>query len=144
VGAIAAFVPRTIWENKPRGVGSLYAQRFLGAAKSGTTIPVSPEAEMYWNFGIPGVILLSILYGALLRPMYNLFWRYYPSAFVTVLYVLFITRFQFSSDRLVGLEQRIFLLIVCYMVIMIFVPKEEQFRNRVAARTLGPMRGAQS
>ena len=142
VGAVAAFIPRTIWPDKPRGVGSLYAQLFLGAAKSGTTIPVSPEAEMYWNFGIPGVVLLSILYGSVLRMMYNLFWRYYPSAFVTVLYVLFITRFQFSSDRLVVLEQRVFLLALCYIVIMTFVPKDEPLRNRGFVRPLDAMRSA--
>jgi hypothetical protein len=144
VGAIAAVVPRTLWPDKPRGVGSLYAQLFLGATKSGTTIPVSPEAEMYWNFGIPGVILLSILYGAMLRGVYNFYWRHYPSAFATIIYALFITRFQFSSDRLVVLEQRIILLIICYTAMAMLVPKDRPLANRHSIRPLGTMRSAQS
>lgn len=128
-GALAAFIPRTIWPGKPRGVGSLYAQLFLGASKSGTTIPVEPEAEMYWNFGIPGVILLSILYGALLRVAYNFYWRRYPNPFAVVFYVFVITRFQFSSDWLVGLEQRLFLLAICYALIAMLVPANERVEN---------------
>jgi hypothetical protein len=142
VGAVAAFIPRTIWPNKPRGVGSLYAQLFLGASKSGTTIPVSPEAEMYWNFGIPGVILLSILYGAMLRGAYNLYWRHYPSGFATVFYIMFVTRFQFSSDRLVILEQRLVLLVICYMVLVMLVPRDRPWASRHPGQPLGAARSA--
>jgi oligosaccharide repeat unit polymerase len=142
VGAVAAFIPRTIWPDKPRGVGSLYAQLFLGASKSGTTIPVSPEAEMYWNFGIPGVILLSIVYGAMLRGAYNLYWRHYPSGFATILYVLFITKFQFSSDKLIILEQRIVLLTLCYTVLVMLVPKDRPWASRHPGQPLGAARSA--
>jgi oligosaccharide repeat unit polymerase len=142
VGAVAAFIPRTIWPDKPRGVGSLYAQLFLGASKSGTTIPVSPEAEMYWNFGIPGLILLSIVYGAMLRWAYNLYWRHYPSAFATILYVLFITKFQFSSDKLIILEQRIVLLVICYTVLVMLVPKDRPWASRQPGQPLGAARSA--
>jgi hypothetical protein len=69
---------------------------------------------MYRNFGLIGLVLLSLIYGALLRQTYLFFWRHYPSAFATVFYVLFITSFHFSSDRLVNFEQQVFLLFVCY------------------------------
>jgi oligosaccharide repeat unit polymerase len=118
--AISAFIPRIIWHDKPRAVGSLYAQIFLGKPRSGTSIPVSAEAEMYWNFGLPGLVLLSMIYGALLRRMYIYYWRRYSSPFATVLYVLFITSFQFSSDRLVNFEQQAFLLFLCYLVAALF------------------------
>jgi oligosaccharide repeat unit polymerase len=116
VAAVSAFIPRAIWHDKPRAVGSLYAQIFLGKPRSGISIPVSPEAEMYWNFGLPGLVLLSTLYGALLRRMYIYYWRRYLSPFATVLYVVFITSFQFSSDHLVNFEQQVFLLFFCYLV----------------------------
>lgn len=111
---LTEFIPRAIWRDKPRGVGSLYAQRFLGAPKGGTTIPVGPEAELYWNFGLPGVVVFALIYGILIRVVYNFFWRRYPDPFVTVFYVTFLTGFTFCSDILVGFEQQIFLLFVCY------------------------------
>lgn len=117
---VTAFIPRTVWKDKPRAVGSLYAQTFLGAPKGGISIPVSAEAEMYWNFGLLGVLLLSAVYGGLIRWAYNYYWRGHTSPFAVVLYVLFITSFQFSSDRLVTLEQQLFLLFLCYFATSFF------------------------
>jgi hypothetical protein len=119
---VTSLVPRPLWPDKPRGVGSLYAQLFLGAQLSGTTIPVTPEVEMYWNFGIAGVIVLSILYGAVLRGAYNFFWRRYPNAFATVFYLFVITSFQISSDRLTRLEQRMGLILLCYLAVALLAP----------------------
>jgi hypothetical protein len=115
--AVTSVIPRAIWPDKPRGVGSVYARLFQGAAFSGTTIPVDPEAEMYWNFGIAGVIFLSLLYGVILRKAYYFHWRHYPSAFAAVFYMVVITRFQFSSDRLVGLEQQAGLVLISYLAV---------------------------
>ncbi len=120
-----AFIPRGIWPDKPRSAGSLYAQLFLGASKSGTTIPVNPEAEMYWNFGLPGVFLLSIIYGVILRWIYNFYWRRYPSPFALVFYLLMVTRFSFSTDRAVRLEQELVMVFICYALVTIFVPKHQ-------------------
>jgi oligosaccharide repeat unit polymerase len=119
---VTTFVPRAFWPDKPRGVGSLYAQLFQGASFSGTTIPVGPQAEMYWNFGLIGVVLLSLLYGVILRKVYHFHWRHYPSPFAAVFYVLMVTKFQFSSDRLVGLEQQVVLVILCYLAVALFIP----------------------
>jgi hypothetical protein len=123
---VAAAVPRPLWPDKPRGGGSLYAQLFLGALVSGTTIPVSPEAEMYWNFGLPGVFVLSLLYGLILRRAYEVFWRRYPGPFATVFYVLVMTTFRFSSTSLVTFEQQMFLLFLCYVIVVMFIPRAER------------------
>jgi hypothetical protein len=131
---VTAFIPRPLWPTKPRGVGQLYARVFFGASFSGTAMPVSPPAEMYWNFGFPGVIFLSFLYGLVIAFSYQFFARRYPDPFITVAYVFFITSFQFSSDRLVGLEQRLFLVLLCYFLVAMFVPRE--------AAALGPRRAA--
>jgi hypothetical protein len=132
---VSSFVPRPLWPDKPRGGGSLYAQLFSGAAKSGNSIPMSPEVEMYWNFGVPGVILLSIAYGALLRLAYQLLWRRYPDPFAIVFYFLFATSFQFSSDRLVGLEQRLVILLFLYLVVTTLMPKRRLANAWPTART---------
>jgi hypothetical protein len=114
--ALTAFIPRPLWKDKPRGVGSLYARWFLGAGFTGTTIPVGPEAEMYWNFGLPGVVVLSLLYGLCLGWIYQFYVRRYDNPFATVFYIIFLTLFQFSTDRIVNFEQQTFLIIVCYAV----------------------------
>lgn len=135
------FIPRAVWKDKPRGVGSLYARLFLGASFEGTSIPVYPEVEMYWNFGIPGLIILAIIYGVLLRRMYDFYWRRYLSPFATVAYLIFVTLFRFSSDRLVNLEEQFMEILLCYAVVALLVPKvgqaAGQLRNSYAGRPAG-------
>jgi hypothetical protein len=121
--AVVAFIPRPLWKNKPRGVGSLYARLFLGGSFEGATIPLTAETEMYWNFGIAGVVLMSFIYGLLLRAVYFFYWRRYPDPFAIVFYVLFITMFKFSSNVLVPFEQRTFLILLCYGIVAMFVAK---------------------
>lgn len=122
LAALFAFVPRAIWEEKPRGPGSLYVQYFFGEPREGRAIPVSPTAEMFWNFGVVGVLVLSFIYGWLLRMVYHFYWRRYPSPFAIVFYVLFITTFHWSTDRLVDFEQLAVLLLFCWVVVRFLVP----------------------
>jgi hypothetical protein len=123
VAAITAVVPRAVWEGKPRGVGSIYAQLFHGAASDAASTPVSATAEMYWNFGLAGVVLLSMLYGMLLRWAYGVLWRGYPNPIVIVFYALFVTTFDISSKKLVDLQQFLGLLLISYFIIQTFVPR---------------------
>lgn len=121
--AVTTLIPRALWNDKPRGVDSIYAQMFFGISREGKGVPLSPEAEMYWNFGLSGVVVLSILYGALLRLAYNFFWRRYPDPFAVVFLVLVVKSFQISSRGLVDLQQQLLLLLVCYFAVSIWVPK---------------------
>lgn len=122
VAALAAWIPRAIWEEKPRGTGSIYAQLFLNASKEGVGIPVSAQAEMFWNFGLPGVILLSMIYGALIKLAYNFMSRRYPNPFAIVFYIIFLTSFEIASRPLVGFQQRVGLLLVCYAIAAFLLP----------------------
>lgn len=124
MAALGAIVPRTIWEDKPRGPGSLYAQMFLGASSEAFGTPVAPPTEMYWNFGIGGVLLLSLLYGALIRIAYNAFWRRFPSPFAVVFFALFLTGFKIGTIPLVDFEQSLGLLGVCYIATFL-VPRRK-------------------
>ena len=121
--AVTAWIPRAMWEEKPRGSGSIYAQVFLGESSEGAGIPVSPEAEMYWNFGLPGVILLSIIYGALIRGAYHFSWRRYPNPFAIVFLMIFLTNFSISTKGLIRFEQQTALLFICYVAVAFFVPR---------------------
>lgn len=124
LAALTAPIPRAIWQEKPRGAGSIYAQMFLGQSSEGLGIPVSTPAEMYWNFGWPGVILLSILYGALLRGVYNFLWRRYPDPFAIVFVVIFATTFDIATKRLVDFQHLTLLLFLCYLAVTFFLPRK--------------------
>ena len=118
--AVLAFVPRWIWPDKPRGPGSLYAQNFFGEVREGTAVPVNPTAEEYWNFGIIGVIVMSALYGALIRHASNFYIRRQDNPFVVTAFVLFITAFHFSTDDLVLFQQQMVLFVFILGLALVF------------------------
>jgi hypothetical protein len=62
VGGVLFFVPRAVWKGKPRAVGYYNATLLFG--RKGTVMPIPPAAEAYWNFGVPGVIGIFLLFGA--------------------------------------------------------------------------------
>ena len=137
IGAVLGVIPRSVWPDKPRGPDSLYAQLFLHESKEGAAIPVSHEAEIYWNFGVAGVVLLSLLYGAMIRAAYNSFWRRYPSPFAIVFYVVFITTFQFSTTGIVAFEQSLGLLLICYLAAGFFTSRSREPVARPLVRPAG-------
>ena len=122
--AVFAFVPRWIWEEKPRGPGSLYAQNFLGEVREGTAVPVNPVAEEYWNFGIIGVILFSLLYGVIIHRAHNFYLPRQDNPFVVSGFVLFVTTFHFSTDDLVSFQQQAILLFLTLGLALLFASKK--------------------
>ena len=137
IAAVVAAIPRAIWEEKPRGPGSLYARLFLRAGWNGMAVPVSPTAEAYWNFGILGVLILSMIYGMLIRAVYLLYRRRFPDPFVICFYVLFVTSFQFSTDALVTLQQQLMLLGIAFVAVKLFVgsPRRVHLRPQTIRQT---------
>ena len=131
--AVFAFVPRWFWQDKPRGPGSLYAQSFLGEVREGLAVPVNPTAEGYWNFGFLGVIIISALYGALIRYAHNYYITRQDSPFVVTAFVLFVTTFHLSTDDLVLFQQQAMLLLLVYLLALLFA-----VRTRPAAMGLQP------
>lgn len=122
--AIFAFVPRWIWPEKPRGPGSIYTQNFLGEVREGSAVPVPPTAEEYWNFGFPGVILMSALYGALIRYAHTAYMRRHDNPFVVAAFVIFVCAFRFSTDDLVAWQQQTIFLIFTLGLAVVFANKK--------------------
>lgn len=70
LAAVFFWVPRAIWEQKPRGVGPMtnayiYHDQEMrpGEIIQGSGIPPGAIGEAYWNFYYPGVVLLYLFYG---------------------------------------------------------------------------------
>ncbi|MBA3511182.1 O-antigen polymerase [Sphingomonas sp.] len=121
--AVLAFVPRWIWSEKPRGPGSIYAQTFLGEVREGMAVPVNSTAEEYWNFGILGVILISVLYGALIHHAHNFYIRSPDNPFVVTAFALFVSSFSPSTDQLVLFQQQVVMLLMVLGVASLFASR---------------------
>ncbi len=73
--ATYAFIPRILWPQKPNVSRGGWFTAYLGAAPSAaestTSTGISAVGELYWNFGVPGVIAgmlgIGILFGRLWR-----------------------------------------------------------------------------
>ena len=119
-GAIFAMVPRSIWPEKPRGPGSLYAQTFLGETVQGTAVPIGPEAEAFWNFHIPGLIIIFAFYGLVLKLAFSIYIRSPDNGLVIAGFLLVATQFGVSTDQLVAFQQMVLTFAIMLGVIFIF------------------------
>jgi hypothetical protein len=95
------FIPRPIWPDKPRGVGSTYAQLFLGAERNGAAVPIGVVAEAYWNFWIPGIFLIFGLTGLIIFWANHIFLRFSANPFVAAGFARFIMDFALSAEAAV-------------------------------------------
>jgi hypothetical protein len=70
-----AFIPRLIWPEKPSVTRGAWFTLYLGQARSEATVTTSTgqtaTGELYWNFGVPGVMagmgLIGVMLGGLWR-----------------------------------------------------------------------------
>ena len=60
----AALAPRALWPGKPQPIDNLVTEYLYPGATAGT--PITMQGELYWNFGLPGVALGSMLIGLLM------------------------------------------------------------------------------
>lgn len=140
LAAVFAFVPRYIWEDKPRGPGSLYAQYFLGETREGTAVPVGAVAEAYWNFGSVGLIVLFFIYGLLLKKTHDMYLRNPSDPFVLGFFVIFVTVFQVHTDDLVLFQQQMLLFFIIWLLCRLTVRVEGV--EREPAPNIGPQLAA--
>jgi oligosaccharide repeat unit polymerase len=64
---VTAPIPRAMWMGKPRTTGALVGPTFFN---SDAGMPPGPIGEALWNFGLPGVVLVYVLFGAIQRYLY--------------------------------------------------------------------------
>jgi hypothetical protein len=67
-------IPRSLWPNKPDvSLGKMVKEQVLGQTTRLTGRPPSVMAEGYMNFGLIGYLIVSLLFGALTRVVWNTF-----------------------------------------------------------------------
>lgn len=69
----AALAPRALWPGKPQPLDNLVSEYLYPGATAGT--PITMQGEMYWNFGLPGVAVGSLLIGLLMGWSMTLLFR---------------------------------------------------------------------
>lgn len=72
LGAILAWVPRQVWEEKPVGFAQLFGESYLGHIFYGTGTAAAPTllGEAYLNWHIGGMVLMALVCGVLVRVSY--------------------------------------------------------------------------
>ena len=113
LAAVFFFVPRRLWEDKPRGAGPMTSayifgsQEFGSSALRGAGIPPGEVAEVYWNFYIPGVVVVFLLYGMFHRWVVRTYIAYDGAPAVAVLYVLTVLVLSLSTIAIVDFLQMV-------------------------------------
>jgi oligosaccharide repeat unit polymerase len=71
---LLTFVPRVFYRNRPLPMSELHMQLFYPLeAAQGRGIATFMPTEGYWAFGLPGVVLAMLVYGALVSALYKVF-----------------------------------------------------------------------
>jgi hypothetical protein len=115
VGTVLFFVPRAIWHDKPRGPGAMVAAHIFGGQPLGADagrwegggVPPSSAGEAYWNFALPGVVLVFLLFGIFHRWLATTFVQYSAAPAMALLYVLTINNLSPTSTSMVPYLQQI-------------------------------------
>jgi hypothetical protein len=61
----AAVIPSAVWPEKPEAAGQLTGHLIFGFPKDGAGVPPGTVGEAFWNFHVPGVIVVFFLWGRL-------------------------------------------------------------------------------
>jgi hypothetical protein len=72
----AVFIPRFLWPDKPMMSRGYWFSAYVGVSEyedeHNSSTAISPAGEMYWNFGIPGVVVGLFIMGGL----FGILWRF--------------------------------------------------------------------
>jgi oligosaccharide repeat unit polymerase len=89
------FIPRELWPDKPRGVDVQANLAFYGGDWG---MPAGAVGEAYWNFHLPGVLLVFFLFGVLKRWLADTLARYPDSPGVMAIYLISLFYFDPSQN----------------------------------------------
>ena len=120
LGAILFFVPRSVWQDKPRGGGAYAASiinyGFADRRYTSASYPISAPAELFLNFWFFGVVVGGLLTSLLYAVISN-FGGYFfsPLSLALFLISLITLRAGVSSEAIIPFLQYLFIFFVFYM-----------------------------
>ncbi len=105
----AALAPRALWPGKPQPIDNLVTEYLYPGATAGT--PITMQGELYWNFGLPGVAIGSLVIGLLMALSTALLFR--REALSLILYaVLYASVFALLTRALGTMTANTFIALV--------------------------------
>jgi hypothetical protein len=140
LGAAAFWVPRALWPQKPRSADAYnmwinFAGKTLDVPfDSGRTwgIPVNAVTEAFWNFHLPGVVVIFVLYGMFHRWLAEVRLRYHKEPAMLVFVIVVLVNFAGTSGSFSTAVRTCALLIgLCFAIGVL--------RPRASARMQLPM-----
>lgn len=119
VAAVTFWVPRSLWQGKPRGAGAhaaalLYGGRDTMDGYKGGGYPVSGAPEAYWNFGYLGVIGIFGLFGMALSAAAR--WVCRDPANPYALIVLLIVNFSLTTPSTTAIVPALQTMVLLYLL----------------------------
>ncbi len=95
-------IPRAIWPSKPRGTDFMAGMVFFGSPWG---IPPGPVGEAYWNFHVPGVIGVFLLFGIFNRWLAGLYVKYRAHGLMVFFYVYTVFSLVPAENAITGWMQ---------------------------------------
>jgi hypothetical protein len=103
-------IPRALWSEKPGMVGGQVGATFFNSSAG---IPPGAIGEAYWNFGLPGVTLIFLLFGGFYRWLADTFRHYADEPAAIILYV--VTLFRFAEPSTPTLVSWLIVLVLSFL-----------------------------
>jgi hypothetical protein len=112
---LALPIPRSIWTGKPGLSGGRIGREFFHTRAG---IPVTGVGEAYWNFHVPGVLLVFALFGVFHRWVASLFVPYARWPGMMLLYALGMWSMHDPSSD--GVVAALFAIVPCVILCRVF------------------------
>jgi hypothetical protein len=138
LAALAFWVPRSIWREKPRGAGAhaaalLYHGRDTMDGYRGGGYPLNGAYEAFWNYWYPGVVIVYLIFGSILGLVSRWFCRESANPYAVV--GLLIVNFGLNTPNTTSLVPALQSMVLLY-VLYLFVTRLRLTRNFPSKRTL--------
>jgi len=134
---LALPVPRFLWPEKPGTVGKVAGEVFYGV-KAG--VPPGAVGEAYWNFHLPGVLALFVLFGVFHRFLADFYLRYRGEPAAAVLFA--VTVFWVQPSINAAAEWIYTTASVALLLVLFGAVRTTRRREAVAAADLGARRAS--
>jgi oligosaccharide repeat unit polymerase len=132
IESVTIFIPKFIWSEKPEPASVRFTTYFFGdrlSAYRGYTNDswggISPTAvgEIYWHFGLIGIIFGFYILGKVAKLAFNTLNANFANHSVILCYAIFFTSFAMFSEAIQGYANGLVMYFITLLLIFIFSTK---------------------
>lgn len=132
-----AFVPRAIWPDKPVPFSPQVSSAFRGVEGNRTSFGITHTGDLYLRYGLPGVVIGSLMLGLLYRLLYGwLVDRPGATAVGAVLYLALFWRIIFVNAEIVPVYVQAIRSLVVGVGLIVLIAYAGKFMAPVGSRRI--------